>query len=602
MAKVSGNIKGIKNTIIAELESLYDITVPGTQLVSIELLNKMHYLTDLCKREIVIYLNRRGRVLEVALGDKHTATLPAADTRRSELRLSGIRCLHTHPEASSSLSSLDISSLKRLRYDCMVAVGSVSKEQMQVSMAYISDINTDGSYEVAIYDNVEPESLLNTNFIKFTERIEKHLATQESGFAVADEQERAVIVGVDLGGQVWSIDDSLSELERLADTAGAKVVGQLYQKRDRLDAATYIGKGKLEEIRALCQERSADTVIFDDELTPAQQRNIENILGLKVIDRSALILDIFAQRARTHEGKLQVSLAQLQYNLPRIMGQGLVLSRLGGGIGTRGPGETKLEVDRRYIRDRISDIKKELEQVKKVRQLHRQQRRAGNILQISIVGYTNAGKSTLLNSLTETSSKVYEADKLFATLDPTTRMLKLDNQQEVLLTDTVGFIQKLPHQLIAAFRATLEEVIWADLLLHVVDISCPLYQEQIQAVNKVLSELGITDKKIIMVYNKMDLQTDATLLDLIARQPDTVLTSAKRGQGFAKLHDLIAQNLSMLTVTKTLLIHYDKAHLTAQIYKFAKVLSSQYQEDGTCILLQALPEDLTDYLEYIVEK
>ena len=266
------------------------------------------------------------------------------------------------------------------------------------------------------------------------ERIDKVLSLGAvTGYDVEKVHEVAVLVGLESSSneKIWKVQDSLEELKQLADTAGAKVVDSIWQKRERPDSAYYVGKGKLQEIQQLCQQKNADMVIFDDELSPAQQRNIEMFLGLKIVDRTALILDIFAQRARTHEGKLQVALAQMQYNLPRIMGQGLVLSRLGGGIGTRGPGETKLETDRRYIRNRIHDIKKELEQVKKVRQLHRKQREDTGIMQVSLVGYTNAGKSTLLNSLTATDSQVYVANKLFATLDPTTRALKLDNQQEV---------------------------------------------------------------------------------------------------------------------------------------------------------------------------
>lgn len=255
----------------------------------------------------------------------------------------------------------------------------------------------------------------------------------------------------------------------------------------------------------------------------------------------------------------------MQYNLPRIMGQGLVLSRLGGGIGTRGPGETKLETDRRYIRNRIHDIKKELEQVKKVRQLHRKQREDTGIMQVSLVGYTNAGKSTLLNSLTATDSQVYVANKLFATLDPTTRALKLDNQQEVLLTDTVGFVQKLPHQLVAAFRATLEEVLWADLLVHVVDASHPLFKEQIALVEAVLKEIGVTDKKTILVYNKIDLVDNQDVLPVLAQSENTLLISAKAGLGFEELKKLIASNLNMLFRKVQLLIPYTD---TAAVAKY----------------------------------
>lgn len=603
MSKINGNIKGLKNVILAELETIYEMSVPSMQIITVEMGTLLLKLTELCAREIVVYINRRGIVVDVFLGSTSTASLNKVDSRRAEHKLSGVRCIHTHPGGDSRLSSLDISSLKKMRYDCMIALAGTC-EEISASMGCIIELDAQGNYEVGVQEQMPLEELLNINFLKLVERIDKNLGLAGRGYEVDKEQELAIIVGLDLPASksAWKIENSLEELKQLVDTAGAKVVGRIWQKRERPDSSLYIGRGKLDEIRMLCQNTNADLVVLDDELSPAQQRNIEALLGIKVLDRTALILDIFAQRARTHEGKLQVALAQMQYSLPRLMGQGLVLSRLGGGIGTRGPGETKLESDRRYIRDRINDIKKELEQVKKVRQLHRKQRENAGVTQVSLVGYTNAGKSTLLNELTATQSQVYVANQLFATLDPTTRVFKMENQQEVSLTDTVGFIQKLPHQLVAAFRATLEEVVWADLLLHVVDVSHELYKEQIEAVNTVLKELGSLDKKIIMVYNKIDLVQDDSILDLLRSQDNSVLVSAKSGAGFSELSSLIAKNLNMLQKQVTLLIPYEQAAIVNKVHELAAtILDIQHLETGTQITAKLSNELLAQFENYIKE-
>ena len=319
----------------------------------------------------------------------------------------------------------------------------------------------------------------------------------------ADVSERAVLVTLDTGKNYeWTAEDILSELVELTDTAGAEVVHSFIQNKSSPDVSYYIGKGKAQEIGAYCLENDISVVIFSDELSPRQKRNLEELLECKVLDRTELILDIFAQRAQSKEGKLQVELAQLNYLLPQLSGKGLSLSRLGGGIGTRGPGETKLETDRRHIRTRIHDISKEIYEVKKQRELHRKQRQSVPLTTVSMVGYTNAGKSALINYLTQAG--VLAEDKLFATLDPTTRRITLPRNHEILLTDTVGFIHNLPPHLIAAFRATLEEVIESDILLHVVDISHPKFQEHMNAVQDVLRELEIADKKTFTALNKID--------------------------------------------------------------------------------------------------
>ena len=349
------------------------------------------------------------------------------------------------------------------------------------------------------------------------------------------------------------------------------------------------------------QQENIDLCIFDDELSPAQQRNIESVMGIRILDRTALILDIFAQRARTNEGKLQVELAQLQYTLPRIMGKGLMLSRLGGGIGTRGPGETKLEVDRRRIRDRIAFIKDQIEKVKAVRSLHRSKRKKNNVFEVSLVGYTNAGKSTLLNTLT--NSDIYAKDQLFATLDPTTRQLTLPNKQEIIITDTVGFIQRLPHQLIAAFRSTLEVVTEADLLVHVIDVSHELYKEQAAAVHEVLKEIGAETKPVITVYNKIDkLPPDSKLADRLALEEDTVCISAAKKLNLETLQQMIESHLKSKAVEVILCIPYAETAKAAQLHETANVLEQEYTENGAVMKVILPVEDLEAYNEYIFKK
>ncbi|GBF34077.1 GTP-binding protein HflX [Desulfocucumis palustris] len=392
------------------------------------------------------------------------------------------------------------------------------------------------------------------------------------------ESEKAYLVGVELTGEnALDIEESLKELAMLAETAGARVAGISLQKRSRPDAATFIGRGKVEEIKAAIQDLQANLVICDRELSPAQLRNLENSLDVKVIDRTQLILDIFARRARTREGKLQVELAQLNYILPRLTGIGIQLSRLGGGIGTRGPGETKLEVDRRKIRKRIADLRHEIDQVKRHRNLLRSGRKKVPFPLVALVGYTNAGKSTLLNTLT--GADVLVEDKLFATLDPTTRRVVLPDNQTILLTDTVGFIGNLPHHLVAAFRATLEEVIEADLLLHVADICHPNIEAQVKSVEKVLESLEAIAKPTLMVYNKMD-RRDRECRHNLPADREAVFISAKTGENINELLKKIAVILSGGKIIKTFFVPYDKSSILPLIHENARILSQKHLADG----------------------
>ncbi len=402
---------------------------------------------------------------------------------------------------------------------------------------------------------------------------------------------------------MWSVEDSLSELGALARTAGADVVGTMIQRLRHPDVATYIGKGRAQELIDLEKQLGFDLVIFDDELSPSQQRNLEKMLDARVIDRTALILDIFAQHAHTREGRLQVELAQLEYRLPRLAGRGVGFSQqaggsrsagaagVGGAIGVRGPGETKLEIDRRRVRGRISDLREGIEGVREQRQLHRQQRAAQSIPVVAVVGYTNAGKSTLFNSLT--ASEVVAENKLFATLDPITRHEVLPGNQEVLFTDTVGFIQKLPTKLIAAFRATLEEVIDADLLLEVVDVSHENAIEQSETVNDVLHDLQIGEKPRVTALNKIDLLDDPAEID-VTLYPNAVPVSALKQVGLNALREKIAQVLANSMELVQVVIPYAKSELVELFHRRGHVDQEEHHPDGT-FLSGRIPRSLQSY-------
>lgn len=602
MREIKGNIKGIRDSVIAELQKLYDMQSP--QLVSQELAVKLADITEYINREISVYITRSGQIIEIAVGDNATVELPSFSGRRGAGRLSGIRCVHTHPGGNPYLSGVDISALKNNKYDAMVAIGVVSPDftKSELTFGLITGIDSNENYTAECYGPYSIEDAENINFVNTVSTIERILDKQTGTASLQVMSERAILIGMEWGrnDSLWTVDDSLEELKQLADTAGATVIKKFIQKRPKPDPAFFIGRGKVQELALYAQQENIDLCIFDDELSPAQQRNIESVMGIRILDRTALILDIFAQRARTNEGKLQVELAQLQYTLPRIMGKGLMLSRLGGGIGTRGPGETKLEVDRRRIRDRIAFIKDQIEKVKAVRSLHRSKRKKNNVFEVSLVGYTNAGKSTLLNTLT--NSDIYAKDQLFATLDPTTRQLTLPNKQEIIITDTVGFIQRLPHQLIAAFRSTLEVVTEADLLVHVIDVSHELYKEQAAAVHEVLKEIGAETKPVITVYNKIDkLPPDSKLADRLALEEDTVCISAAKKLNLESLQQMIESHLKSKAVEVTLCIPYAETAKAAQLHETANVLEQEYTENGAVMKVILPVEDLEAYNEYILK-
>ena len=453
---VNGNIEGVRDAMLARLDSLYSYELEEGEFLPRELMKLLAECSCALNREIAIYITRDGEIVNVAIGTDCDVELTDFRLRRNANRLSCVRCVHTHPDGDGRLSDVDLSALKIFRYDAMTAVGVKDGEPFIVQTAFLQE-----NAEVLVTPTVRWYKLPDAEWldqILESDRLVGREETEEN----KDGRERAVLMGIEST-------ESLEELARLAETAGAEVVGSFLQKREKPDSAMFIGKGRAEELARDCQALEADVCIFDEELTGIQVRNLEETLRVKVVDRTTLILDIFAGRASSAEGKLQVELAQLQYRSARLIGEGLVLSRLAGGIGTRGPGESKLEMNRRRIRERMTELRRRLDELEKQRSLRRKSRERNEIPVVALVGYTNAGKSTLLNALT--GSDVYVQDQLFATLDAVSRRMVTPENTEYLLTDTVGFIRKLPHTLVSAFRSTLEEAALADVLVIVSDCS-----------------------------------------------------------------------------------------------------------------------------------
>ncbi len=412
-------------------------------------------------------------------------------------------------------------------------------------------------------------------------------------------RQRALLVGTGIGTRdAEAAQASLEELALLADTAGAEPVELILQRRDTPDPATYIGSGKAKELQELAETLDIDLVVFDDELTPAQQRNLEKLFQVDVVDRVALILDIFAQHATSQEGMVQVELAQLRYRLPRLRGRGNQLSQQGAGIGTRGPGETQLEVDRRRILSRVAKLERDLERLAKNRATQRKARRRSGVSTLALVGYTNAGKSTLLNRLTAAHALV--EDQLFSTLDPTTRRLRLPGGETVLVSDTVGFVRRLPHQLVEAFRSTLEEVVDADLLVHVVDASSADASEQIQAVRKVLREIGADEVPELVVLNKADRAAPEDLKALLAAEPGAAIASAVTGAGLVGVVDTVAAQLRALAPIVEFVVPYERGDVVAALHREGEVLVEVHAEGGTRLRARLPARDLTRFGDFVV--
>lgn len=572
--KPNGNLTGIKSAMLDRLKSLYDFKQGLDEFASFELLSELCACSGEINREISVYISRDGSIVDISVGDSAKVSMPSMRLVRNEDRLCGVRCIHTHPSGDGRLSGVDLGTLRSMKLDCMAAVGVSDGKPTQLYAAYLGDFDEDtGSRAALVYGPMRPYKLPQKALIaEIFNSDDRFRSTTKEVEAV--EQERAVLVGMDNDEGY----DTLEELNELAKTAGALVVGKVRVRRRTIDNATYVGSGKANELSLMGSELEADLFIFDDELSAIQLRTLEETLGARVIDRTTLILDIFAARATSREGKLQVELAQMRYRLPRLIGQGQVLSRLGGGIGTRGPGEKKLEIDRRRIRRRVFELETELSEIEKQRGLRRESRKANRVPLVALVGYTNAGKSTMLNALTD--SNVLAEDKLFATLDPVVRKITLSGGTEALLSDTVGFINKLPHDLVEAFKSTLEEVSNSDLILQVVDISCPYHEKQMRVVDGVLESLHAADIPRIIVFNKADAIASC---DLPAESENRLNVSALRGTGIEKLLSAVELKLNSARTEVDILVPYSKYEAVSMIRDRGMLLSEEHTETGTHI-------------------
>ena len=574
MPEIHGNTEGIRKTVLDELTTLYDVQLEPGQFMPQDLLQSLCGYSASMNREIAVYITRFGEVADVLIGRADSIDLPDLRLRRGERRLSMVRCVHTHPRATGELSDVDVSALLSMRFDAMCAVGvSEDGRPTSVQCAFL-DAESEG--HVRRTELISARRLPQEEWLAEIERTDA--AYRAANPATRTGRERAVLVGIES-------EESLDELEELAKTAGAETVLRVLQKRPKPDPVFCVGKGKAEELSLRCQAAQADLVIFDEELSGVMQKNLEETLRLKVVDRTALILDIFAARASTREGKLQVEMAQLRYRSQRLLGQGLVLSRLAGGIGTRGPGESKLEVNRRRIRERLTDLERELEQIERQRGLRRQSREKNGVPIVALVGYTNAGKSTLFNRLT--GADVYVENQLFATLDSVSRPIELPHGGKALLVDTVGFIRKLPHELVKAFRATLEEARLADVLIMVLDGADAQMEGRRRTVEEVLDSLGATEAPRVEAVNKCDLiAPDAQSL------PGALYISASTGENVEKLLLRVESELEAGAQEVRLLIPFSRYALVSRLHAMGGVLEQRHSEEGVEMRMRMTPQNV----------
>ena len=574
MPEIHGNTEGIRKSVLDELTTLYDVQLEPGQFMPQDLLQSLCGYSASMNREIAVYITRFGEIADVLIGRADSIDLPDLRLRRGERRLSMVRCVHTHPRATGELSDVDVSALLSMRFDAMCAVGvSGDGRPTSVQCAFL-DAGREG--EVRRTELISARRLPQEAWLSEIERTDA--AYRAAAPATQTGRERAVLVGIES-------EESLDELEELARTAGAETVLRVLQKRPKPDPVFCVGRGKAEELSLRCQAVQADLVIFDEELSGVMQKNLEEVLRLKVVDRTALILDIFAARASTREGKLQVEMAQLKYRSQRLLGQGLVLSRLAGGIGTRGPGESKLEVSRRRIRERLTDLERELEQIERQRGLRRQSREKNGVPIIALVGYTNAGKSTLFNRLT--GAGVYVENQLFATLDSVSRPIELPHGGKALLVDTVGFIRKLPHELVKAFRATLEEARLADVLVLVLDGADAQMESRRRTVEEVLDSLGATEAPRVEAVNKCDLiAPEAQAL------PGALYISASTGRNVEELLRRVEDELDAGAQEVRLLVPFSRYALVSRLHAMGGVLEQRHSDEGVELRMRITPQNV----------
>ncbi len=593
---IYGNIDGVKKSAIEELDRLYKVKCPKDEVCSIEIIEVISRVSSFIEREVSVAIDRRGNIKSIAIGDSTSVEIETLDIR--EKKLAGVRIIHTHPNGMSNLSALDISALIKLKLDAIVAIGIYEGKILDCSLGMLTVNDDKLDYEEK--GNIPLKEITKIHILNKINYIDSLVKEKD---IIEDDEEKAILVGSDTR-------ESLEELKELTKACDIPVLESVYQSRNKIDAAFYIGRGKVLEIAQLRQKLRANVVIFDDELSGSQVRNLEAAIGAKVIDRTTLILEIFARRAKSREAKIQVELAQLKYRMSRLQGLGTIMSRTGGGIGTKGPGEKKLETDRRHIKEQIYDLNDELKKIKKIRETQREKRNKESIPKVSLVGYTNAGKSTLRNALCDVAAqkevvgkeKVFEADMLFATLDITTRAIVLKNKGVITLTDTVGFVRKLPHDLVEAFKSTLEEVIYSDLLCHVVDTSSDTAIEQIKAVEEVLSELGASDKKTILVLNKIDKATEEQLENVkkATSEYETIEISAREGINLEELLGLIEENLPYKMKKCEYLIPYDRSDMSSFLHRNGRVLEEDYRENATFMFVEVDEESYNKSKDYII--
>lgn len=595
---IKGNVDGIKDFILKELDSIYDITVTKNRVIEPEIIALIASISSRINREINVAIDRRGNIVEISIGDSSSVQLPLLNVQ--EKRLSEIRVIHTHPNGNPNLSSIDISALTKLKLDCIAAIGVVEEKITGVVMGFCNVDGDELSHEVTEIMNI-PE-FIDYDFLYRIEEIESILKKRN---IVENDDEYAILVGIDN-------DESLDELAELARACNVKVVGKFFQKKSKIDPCYFIGTGKVIELARFKQIKKANLIIFDEELSGLQVKNLEEVTGCKVIDRTVLILEIFATRARTREAKIQVELAQLKYRSSRLLGFGTTMSRTGGGVGTKGPGEKKLEIDKRRIRETIHDLKQELEKIRKTRITQREKRDESGIPKISLVGYTNVGKSTLRNLLVSmytadnTSKKedVFAENMLFATLDITTRAITLPDKRVASLTDTVGFVRKLPHDLVEAFKSTLEEVSFSDLIIHVVDISSDTVVEQIKAVENVLSELNALDKPTFLALNKCEMATPEQIVNVKEKFSNyqMIEISAKQNYNIDKFLDMTVSLLPQTTRKCTYLIPYTDTSMGAYLHRNAIIQSEDYEGEGVRIVAIVNDEVYNRCRKFMVEE